>query len=125
MSSEESFDLFERMSHTESGRHLIAEFEKLMVAREGGYERSQTWLCEDGWLIEYTTTPMVGGPDDGKFVVLAFKPVGKGSRGGADTATSWQRTYMRAFAKRKTARARAETLFYRHSPERAARHGRA
>lgn len=124
MSEAESFDLYDRLAQTDGGRRLMAEFEKAMLEQQGGYERSQSWLCEDGYIIEYTTTRMVGGPYDGKFMVLLYKPYGKGARGGREAAQRWVRTYMRAFAKRKTARARAETLYWRHNPTRAAKHGK-
>lgn len=122
--SSESFDLFERMAQTESGRRILDMAEDAAIEREGGFKRSQRWACEDGWLVEYTTTPMIGGPHDGKFVVASYKPVGKGSRGGRGKARSWKRHYMRAFAKRKTARARAEALYFRHSPKHAAKYGK-
>lgn len=109
------FDLFERLSQTDTGRNILDEFHRAETARVGGYERSQTWLCEDGYIIEYTTTRVEGGPHDGKFAVLMFKPVGKGARGGRKTAQAWQRTYIRGFAKRKSARARAEELWEQHN----------
>lgn len=122
--STERLDLFPALADTDVGRSILAEFNDLMVQRDGGYKRSQQWLCEDGWIIEYTTTKVEHGPHDGKYVVMAFKPVGKGARGGRKTAQSWQRTYIRGFAKRKSARARAETLYWRHNPTRAAKWGK-
>jgi hypothetical protein len=121
----ESFDLFEAMSQSSVGRDILAEFEAIEMARVGGYSSSQQWLCEDGWIIEYTTSKVVGGPHDGKYAVMAFKPYGKGARGGRKTARNWQRTYIRGFAKRKSARARAEVLYWRHNPTRAAKYGKA
>lgn len=115
-----SDDLFDRLSHTDAGRNLLDEFERQAIAASGGYKRDQQWLCEDGWIILYTTTPMIGGPDDGKFMVVTYKPYGTGARGGRKTAHQWARTYQRAFVKRKTARARAEVLYWRHNPTRAA-----
>jgi hypothetical protein len=103
---------------TRALRRMVSDY-----APDGKYERSQRWLCEDGWVVEYTTTRVVGGPHDGKYVVVEFRPYGKGSRGGRKTARQWKRAYWRGFAKRKDARARAETLYWRHSPSRAARHG--
>jgi len=94
-------------------------------AQRSGSARQQIWDCEDGWLVGYTTERVRGGGVlEGTFAVLAYKPIGKGARGGRRTATEWKRVYVRGFAKRKTARARAEVLYYRHSPRIAARHGR-
>lgn len=89
-----------------------------MMPRSGEYERDRSWLCEDGWVVEYTTTRVLNGPYEGKFVVSAFKPIGKGSRGGRDTAQMWQNVYRRGFAKRKSAKARAEELYWKHNPSR-------
>lgn len=121
--SVEGFDLFERLSHTDAGRDILEEFHKIALRRDGGYSRSQQWFCEDGWIIEYTTVKVVHGPLDGKYAVMAFKPYGKGSRGGRKTAQQWKRVYIRGFAKRKDARSRAETLYWRHNPKRAAKNG--
>jgi len=121
----ESFDLFERLSQTDQGRNILAEFDRITMEHSGGYERSQQWICEDGWIIEWTTTRVESGPHDGKYAVMAFKPVGKGARGGRKTARSWKRTYIRSFAQRKSARARAEALYWQHSPTRAAKYGKA
>jgi hypothetical protein len=120
-----SADLFEAMMESDAGRNIMAEFDRIEMARVGGYSSSQQWLCEDGWIIEYTTSKVFGGPHDGKFVVMAYKPYGQGARGGRKTARNWQRTYIRGFVQRKSARARAEVLFYRHSPALATKHGKA
>lgn len=80
----------------------------------GRVERSQQWRCEDGWIIEYTTTKVIGGPHDGKFLVQVFKPVGKGARKGK--AREWVADYARAFSKRNLAKARAVELYRKHSP---------
>jgi len=120
-----SADLFERMMESDAGRNIMAEFNRMAIERDGGYERSQQWLCEDGWIVEYTTTKVEGGPHDGKYVVMAYKPYGKGARGGRKTAQQWKRTYIRGFAKRKSARARAEALYWPHNPTRAAKYGKA
>ncbi len=93
-----------------------------VVARWNGSARQARWDCEDGWVTAYTTERVRGGPHDGRFVTMLYKPTGKGSRSGK--ASEWTRTYLRAFSTRKAARRRAETLFYQHSPRRAARHGR-
>jgi hypothetical protein len=97
-----------------------------LTAEFTGYARQTMWDAEDGWVIAYTTERVQGAhaPNVGKFVTMAYKPVGKGARGGRRSATSWERVYLRAFSTRKAARARAEVLYYRHSPKIAARHGR-
>lgn len=93
-----------------------------MYAPLGRVEHFQEWVCEDGWRIRYTTTKVIGGPHDGKFLIQGFRPVGKGARGGKKTAESWVEAYSRAFAKRNLAKARALKLYAEHSPEWAARH---
>ena len=82
-----------------------------------GMARKQEWFADDGWLIGYATSRIVGGPHDGKFATWADKPVGKGSRGDWKTAQQWERVYFRGFTKRKTAKARALALYAQHSPE--------
>lgn len=83
----------------------------------GRVEHQVYWECEDGWHVSYTSSKVIGGPYDGKFLVQAFRPVGKGSQSGK--AESWVESYVRAFTKRKLAKARAEALFFKHSPKRA------
>lgn len=78
-----------------------------------GAARQALWGCKDGWIVGYTTTRVVGGPHDGGFVAMAYKPTGKGARTGK--ATEHQRVYIRRFATRKAARARAERLYDQHS----------
>lgn len=75
------------------------------------------WECEDGWHVAYTTTKVQGGPYDGKYLVQAFRPVGKGARTGK--AETWEQAYARAFVKRKMAKERATELYFKHSPKRA------
>lgn len=90
-----------------------------------GLARQVTWECEDGWLVGYTTSSIHSsftGANDGKFAYFAYKPSGPGARSG--NATTFVRTVQKYTAKRKTARARAEALYYRHSPKAKARHGR-
>ncbi len=86
----------------------------------GRVERFQEWICEDGWHIRYTTTKVIGGPYDGKFLVQGFKPVGKGSKSGK--AETWMEAYSRAFVKRKDAKARGIELYKDHSPKWAEKH---
>lgn len=88
----------------QSTRHLV------------GQAPQAQWLCEDGWMVSYTTGRVVGGPHAGKFLIQAFKPVGKGARGGRETAQEWVESYRREFATRKAAKRRAEALYARHSP---------
>jgi hypothetical protein len=89
-----------------------------------GLARHVEWLCEDGWLVGYTTSAIrssVGGRNDGKFAWFTYKPIGKGARSGEPT--EWERTKITVVGKRKTARARAERFYYKHSPKAARRHG--
>ena len=70
------------------------------------------WQCRDGWVVGYTTSRVVKGPDVGKFVTVAYKPTGKGARSG--TAERLVMVYERAFSTRKAAKARAVALYDRH-----------
>lgn len=115
------------MTSNEIGLRIEAEFLELMgeeayaqIFSPDGMARQTEWLCRDGWLVGYTTSRIRHGRNDGKFAAFAFKPIGKGARGGRRTATSWKRVYFRAFAKRKTARARAEQLYHQHQRKPAA-----
>jgi hypothetical protein len=80
-------------------------------------EANQTkWRCGDGWIVGYTTERISYAKDEsnnGKFAAFAYKPIGKGARSGE--ASEWKLVYWRAFTKRKTARARAEDLYFKHS----------
>lgn len=86
-----------------------------------GRDRSAEWETEDGWLISYSTQRIVGGAYDGKFLVTAHRPKGKGSRSGRGKATYWELAYARPFATRKAAKARALQMYRQHSPRWAAR----
>lgn len=79
-----------------------------------GTARQQKWMCGDGWFVAYTTERVKGGPFDGRFAVLLYKPIGKGARGGPRKAQEWKLVYKRGFSKRKLARARAEALWFQH-----------
>lgn len=105
----------------EAAARIAARLEPYLRQRDGA-ARQATWEAEDGWLIVYTTTRIEGGPHAGRFATMAYRPTGKGARTG--NASEWARVYLRAFATRKAARARAEALYYRHSPKAAARHGK-
>jgi hypothetical protein len=83
-----------------------------MEAEQNGSANQVHWRCGDGWIVGYTTERVTGGPHDGKFVAMAFKPYGKGAR---TDPQQWKRVYTRAFAKRKTARARAEAMYDQHA----------
>lgn len=80
------------------------------------------WEAEDGWLISYTTSRIVGGAFDGKFIALAHKPVGEGARSGRGKTTALVHAYSRAFSTRKAAKARAVAMYRKHSPRWAAKH---
>ena len=100
-------------------RELAAIFG--VIGSPEGKAAQQQWRCEDGWIVSYTTGRVEGGKYAGKFLAMAYRPIGKGARTGQ--AKRWERVYIRAFSKRKLARARAEELFYKHSPVRAAKAG--
>lgn len=84
-----------------------------MENRRVGTARQAMWQARDGWCIAYTTSRIVGGPYDGRFAVMAYKPVGKGARTGK--ANEGKRVYYRGFSTRKAARARAERLYHQHT----------
>ena len=92
------------------------EFQRAENERAGTAKQT-LWTAPDGWVIGYTTERVTGGPPAirGKFVCLAYKPVGPGSRSGRGKATEWVRVYQRGFTKRRLARARAEALYHQHS----------
>jgi hypothetical protein len=90
----------------------LAEAVSRMGFTTDGSARQAMWQARDGWIIAYTTERITGGPFDGKFATMAYKPVGKGAR---SNPTEWKRVYWRGFAKRKSARARAEALYERHN----------
>jgi hypothetical protein len=96
------------------------QYERAMREQDGA-ARQQMWTAEDGWVISYTTSRIVGGPHAGKFLTQAYRPVGEGARGGRGKAQEWVESYRRQFATRKAARARADALYRQHSPEWAAR----
>ena len=89
-----------------------------------GRDRAAEWEAEDGWLVSYSTHRVVGGKFDGKFLVTAHRPMGKGSRSGRGKAAYWELAYARPFATRKAAKARALQLYGQHSPRWAARRKR-
>lgn len=93
-------------------QHLDEDEWAAMFAPEG-LARHTLWTCGDGWLVGYTTERIRHGKYDGKFAVMAYKPIGKGARSGR--AERWERVYLRPFAKRKTARARAEKMYWQHT----------
>lgn len=81
-----------------------------------GSAKTRQWPCDDGYIVEYSTERARGGRWDGHFVVLLFKPIGKGSRSG--NAEEWKRVYFRGFKTRATAKRRAVALYHQHgSPE--------
>lgn len=91
----------------------LGEEEWARMFAPDGLAQHVTWSCKDGWLVGYTTGRIRHGKHDGKFAAMAYKPVGKGARTGK--ATSFERVYFRTFAKRKSARARAEELYHQHN----------
>ncbi len=98
---------------------ISARIEASLPAPDGRAKQAQ-WQAEDGWIIAYTTGRIAGGPHDGRFAVLAYKPTGTGARTGH--AASFERVYLRAFSSRRAAKTRAVAMFRRHSPGWSARH---
>ena len=88
-------------------------WDQVMGDRDGR-ARQAHWLCPDGYMIVRTTTRVVGGPHDGKWVVQLMRPYGKGARGGAKAAERWREVYRRGFATRKGMNARAAALWRQH-----------
>lgn len=80
-----------------------------------GSARQATWNAEDGWIIVYTTERVDRGRWAGRFVTMAYRPEGPGSRTGK--ASRWTRVYARPFVTRKGAKARALALYREHSPK--------
>lgn len=115
-----AINTIESFEETEAGRRLLSVLDRMWGDRQGRAAQ-RLWDCEDGWIIGYTTTRVQGGPNHDQFVVLAYRPTGRGARSGKPS--SWKISYRRGFATRKTAKRRALQLYYRHSPKRAARHG--
>ena len=111
-----------------SEREVSDELRRVLARMDADYaplgrvEHQQYWECEDGWHVAYTTSKVIGGQYDGKFLVQAFKPVGKGARSGK--AEEFVQVYARPFAKRNVAKARAIDLYKIHSPKWAAKHDR-
>lgn len=91
--------------------------------RMHGTARQCMWLCEDDWIVIYTTTRIEGGPHDGKFLAQLFKPTGPGARTG--TPNEWREAKRRVTATRNVAKKRATSWYYQHSPKTAQRHGKA
>jgi hypothetical protein len=89
-----------------------------------GSAAQRQWPAEDGWLIVYTTEKVDRGRWEGKYVTMAYRPYGKGSRSGRGKATQWRRVYARPFSTRKAAKARALDLYAEHSPKYLAKNGR-
>lgn len=101
-------------------RRIAQAMEGILRERDG-VARQAMWDCEDGWYVVYTTGRIVGGPHDGKFLTLLYKPVGQGAR---TKPSEWICVKKVQSATRKGARARAERWFYQHSPKTKERHMR-
>ena len=71
------------------------------------------WQCPNGWIVGYTPGRVEKGPATGKFVTVAYKPIGRGARSG--DAAKHAMAYERAFTTRKAAKAHAETLYTKHN----------
>jgi hypothetical protein len=82
-----------------------------MEAERVGTARQSLWTAEDGWLVGYTTSRIVGGPFNGKFATMVYKPVLPHSGQG------WERVYYVAASTRKLAKSRAIKHYAKHSPK--------
>lgn len=106
-------------------RMLQSDYERWApLLMPDGSARQTQWSAEDGWIIVYTTERVDRGRWEGRFVTMAYRPEGKGSRSGRGKASRWRRVYARPFSTRKAAKARALALYAAHSPRWAARNDR-
>lgn len=92
----------------------LARMTAALPSRWGSAPHTLWRTCRDGWVIGYTTGRIQGGPHDGRFATLVYRPVGKGSRGGRATAQEWELAKLQPAATRKLARARGVRLFRQH-----------
>lgn len=91
-----------------------------------GLASTRQWHCEDDWLVQWTTEPVRGGKYDGYFLVMLFKPVGKGSRAQRKgSASEWQRVKIERCKTRSECKQRREHHYWEHNPTRAAKCGKA
>jgi hypothetical protein len=107
-------NLFDALAETETGRIVLEDLLDRMSATVEHAKQTYFRTCKDGWMVGWTTERVVNGPDDGKYLAIAYKPIGKGARGGRATAQQWERVYRRAFTTRKAAKARAVALWNKH-----------
>lgn len=82
-----------------------------------GLARTACWQTEDDWMVEYTTSRIRAGKNDGLFAVMVFKPKGRGRK------RVWERVRFDRCDTRREAKQRALRFYYEHSPKAAARHG--
>lgn len=95
---------------------LMDRYEAILPKEErtAKYAHAKQWQAADGWIVGYTTTRVVDSKHDGKFLVFAYRPFGKGAR---TNPTRWKMAYERSFSKRNAARSRALEIFGQHDPE--------
>ena len=55
----ESFDLFERLAQTETGRMILEGFEESQRQRDSA-ARQQEWVAEDGWIAQRDAAVALG-----------------------------------------------------------------
>lgn len=113
-------DLFAELAKTETGRNILDRIAESMPSPLGKGDIRYYRTCRDGWTIARSFGRVVGGKHHGKYLVLAYKPVGPGSRSRNPrrTAAEWALAYSRGFASRKASISRAETLFLQHDARR-------
>jgi hypothetical protein len=90
------------------------DFKRMFIGRLGSAPHRE-WVCEDGWIVGYTTGRLYGGDTEGKFAAFAYKPVGKGARSGK--ADNHKLSVWTVRATRKAAKKRALEMYYQHSPK--------
>lgn len=95
------------------GAEALVDAVLRMEAQRVGSARQALWSCRDGYVVGYTTERIKGGPFDGKFAVLVYKPIGRGARTGK--AREWERVVYSKCATRKRARQRAVQQYEKHN----------
>lgn len=105
MSAPDNVDMFGRLAQSASGRRILDMLEDQARERDGVARQAQ-WECEDGWIVIYTTSRVVGGKHDGSFIAQLLRP----EKGG------WVQDDRRVCDKRSEAKARAIGWFRTHSP---------
>ena len=105
-------------------RHAAATMDDEQFARmfsPEGLAPTCDWMCEDEWMVSYTTKRIRAGSLDGLFAVFVYEPKGRGSQSG--DARRWERVKTERCDTRREAKQRALAYYYAHSPKHAVKHG--